>query len=99
MDFFKKNAIIIFLQAILMITMTALGWSFKTAIENINKKANKADVEKQFIQHEILEEQKFKTIEVEIDHNKRDIEEVKTLYLYEIRELRKDLQLKEDKKK
>ena len=90
-DLVKKYGI--FINTVILIIVAMMGWSFKRAISQMDKKADKE-----------LVDEKIKTINVsiesnakQIENNKEDIQDTEAKFLTEIQLLRQALQLKQNK--
>jgi hypothetical protein len=91
-EWIKKYSI--FINAGILIVISIIGFNFRQVLAQVERKADTEIVD-----------QKFKTVDIRIDNNtheilenKQEIKDVKKDFLEEIRLLRTDLKLKEDKR-
>lgn len=93
-EWFKKNIIIIIINAIITIVLSIIGFSVTRVVAELDNKANKTEVARQFE----TSKAELKTISVRIDGVEKSTDEKFNMILEQFRELREDLRLEQQKK-
>jgi hypothetical protein len=90
---FKQNFIFVVINTLILLIISIIGWNVRAMVLDMDNKASKDD-----LKHEVqLLTKEDEKINIKVDNNSKDIDDVKKLFLDEIRLLRVDLNLKVDK--
>jgi len=93
MEWLKKNIILAVFQFLTLLMLGIVSWGATSFYSSIENKVGKNELNKEI---QIIDT-RIKPIEQDIDELKRKDSEIQKMFLDEIRSLREDLRLKQDK--
>lgn len=97
MDWLKKEWLKLAMAFMFTIITSSFFLSLNSVVAMVKQKADKEFVEEKFTAHEEKEQAIHQQLEIKIEANEKRHIQTRELFLYEVRELRKDLKLKQDK--